>query len=949
MSGFEKLLEQMRVDWDRRIAHDYRFWMSDGHANDQAMWESGARDFEIITAGLQPSSSQTMVDLGCGVGRLLKTASQNFGRVIGVDVSAEAIEKAREFLLSGPEALRNTELHVGNGSDLQPIPESSVDVLLSFAAISSIPTEVVGNYLREMHRVLKPDGVARLQLYLGLEQTVRREDTLHLRCYRREHLEEALRRAGLVLEGVTELVLPIQVSFKEIGIEAVIASVRRTDRQPMSAEEISAALLPDGEPIEGESTLGNDLEYWMTLNYARELAERGDLDRARETLEYAERVSHTTAVDVGDLMQRIVAKIGSSEGNGSKPASEVAKCNDNSSNPPVQIENSGAKQKLLTRFPNLQSRFSDSPSAAKIEVRNTEEGPVVIVDGVALDHASKPKSAARQWAKQAMGDVKYANCQELVIVGLGFGYHIEALRELGCDKPIHILEPHPEVVEAAGAGRPAAWIDMISSLDCGVDAAIPQGSTVLGGNAVLEIWTRAQTQAVASEFCAKIRSKFYGERGLSLLRPNIGVLGPLSGGTLPMVPYVCRSLYGLGQRFREYDVSGFASGYDQVSKFVQGKPRRSSVENTYCEMVSQVLLESINERPVDILICMALAPISPRVLTELRKRGVITVLWFVEDYTRFTYWKETAKFYDFVFTIQKGKCLDAMRAAGAGESHYLPVGCDPGIHAPLSLSTEEKERWGSPISFMGAGYHNRQQLFASFSDYPIKIWGTEWPTCRPFDHMVQEGGRRLSPAEYVKVFNASDININLHSSHERDGVDPFGDFLNPRTFELAASGVFQLVDHRSLLPEAFEVGTEMATFRSAEELREKLQYFTAHPEERAKIANASRERALKDHTYQARIRSMLSTIFSSRFEQLKARLDASPWQKVLARAKPHAELHSRCEKAFTRGEEPNLDGLVSDVVAGNGKLSETEQKLMFLFHVRKQIIRMKEEESGGKS
>jgi hypothetical protein len=40
---------------------------------------------------------------------------------------------------------------------------------------------------------------------------------------------------------------------------------------------------------------------------------------------------------------------------------------------------------------------------------------------------------------------------------------------------------------------------------------------------------------------------------------------------------------------------------------------------------------------------------------------------------------------------------------------------------------------------------------------------------------------------------------------------------------------------------------------------------------------------------------------------------------------------------------------VSDVVTGQGKLSETEQKLMFLFHVRKQIIRMREEETSGKA
>jgi hypothetical protein len=94
---------------------------------------------------------------------------------------------------------------------------------------------------------------------------------------------------------------------------------------------------------------------------------------------------------------------------------------------------------------------------------------------------------------------------------------------------------------------------------------------------------------------------------------------------------------------------------------------------------------------------------------------------------------------------------------------------------------------------------------------------------------------------------------------------------------------------------------------------------------------------------------MLSIIYSSRFETLKRREDTSPWKKMLERSKINEELHQRCQLAFKRGEEPILDGLVSDVVMGKGKLTETEQKLLFLYHVRKQIIRMKSEELGQKA
>jgi hypothetical protein len=58
------------------------------------------------------------------------------------------------------------------------------------------------------------------------------------------------------------------------------------------------------------------------------------------------------------------------------------------------------------------------------------------------------------------------------------------------------------------------------------------------------------------------------------------------------------------------------------------------------------------------------------------------------------------------------------------------------------------------------------------------------------------------------------------------------------------------------------------------------------------------------------------------------------------------ELRERCEKAFARGAEPTLDGLVEDITLGQGNLTEAEQKLLFLFHVRKQITRMESEEAG---
>lgn len=920
MKDLEKIALQMREDWNRRIKHDYRFWMSDGHRDDATMWQSGERDLALMLADIPSTAQGTFLDVGCGVGRLLKPAVARFKKVIGLDVSDQAIAKARALLGDAPELI------VGNGIDLRPIENGVVDVVLSFAAITSMPTEVMAAYLREFHRVLKPNGVARLQIYLGNESAVEQNDTLQLRCYSEEKFAAAVHAAGFDLEWSRDLVLPFKVSFDDLGIFARIVSMRRAERTPAEITTLTA-LLSSGTSSQGADVTtisSTDLEYWMSLNYAKDLAESGDFDRARAALEYATSFQRSATIDVRDLLERIVAMIDSKrESKGSTKDSFFER----------------NMEVIRARFPYLEGEKRVG-AGDSIAVVATADGPSLVEREQSIDHPEKPVASGEAWAKRTLQEGRIKDATGLAVFGFGCGYHVEALGRLS-DRSIAVIEPNPEVFWRAVAVRDLrGCLERISAIalgDASLERVISDGT---------ELCVRPQTQALHPELCGTVRRTFYGARGIRTLHPTVAVLGPLQGGSLPIMGYTMRSLQALKQRVREWDVSGFAPSFHSIEKFFFDKTRMHGVQNVYLEMVSQVLLEAVNEKSIDVLICMAQAPVSGRVLTELRNRGVTTVLWFMEDYLRFTYWKELARYYDFVFTIQKGRCVELIKQAGAGEVHYLPMACDPGIHRPVSLTGEERARWGSPISFVGAGYHNRQQVFASFADMPFKIWGTEWPECKPFDRLVQEGGRRLTPVEYNKIFSATDININLHSSSERDGVDPTGDFVNPRTFELAAAGAFQLVDERALLTECFEPEKEVVTFRNPRELKEKIAYYLNRPEERQAIADRGRARALSEHTYDQRIQQMLGVIYSSRFEHLRRREESGGWSKMLRRAEGHPELSARCRAAFERGEEPILDGLVADIVSGKGKLTETEQKLLFLHHIRKQIIRMRAEETG---
>ena len=931
----------MRGDWDRRIRHDYRFWMSDGYQSDDHMWKTGRRDLAVLIEGITDTKSKSYLEVGCGIGRLLRAASQSFATVTGLDVSEVAIEKAQTFLSGYP----NVSLAVGNGVDLSNFKDQTFDVVGVYAALSSAPTEVFVQNIIEIQRILKPDGVFRLQFYTGKEQTVGREDTLHLRCYDLERFQKAICLAGYDIQWISPLKLDVETSYAELEIMAQIGSFKKNERTACSPDAMIEALV--SKPEESGKSADGDIEYWMSLNLAEAAANEGDVGRAREALDYALAMSKSVTVDVSDVLQRIIATVERKEkelhsakhtlSSESAATAAMAATTDYFESNLLMVE------KL---FPAVHATIiaaiakGDYAGDREVTVKQTKDGAVIFVDGSCLDHPEKPTSAARNWAKQSLQELRIIEATEIAVVGFGGGYHVSELLAQ-TKKTISVIEPDIAVFIAALRSNDLTTIlPKLHGLTVGRDLSTAKVSDEA------ELLIRPQTLTLSEKDLPKIKEKFYGIRGLKSLHPNIVVLGPLQGGTLPITGYTTRALQSLGQRVREIDMSPFNSGYMAISEILKEPQRAQVMHNNYIECMSQAVLESVIEKKTDILICMAQAPITARVLAECRARGIITVLWFMEDFLRFTYWREMSKFYDFVFTMQKGECIDSIKQAGAGEVHYLAAACDPVIHHPQTLTPAEKEEWGSPISFVGAGYHNRQQVFASFAEMPFKLWGTEWPGCKPFDRMLQKGGKRLNPDEYTKIFCGTDININLHSSRERDGVDPFGDFVNPRTFELASCEAFQLVDERSLLSEVFEAGKEVITFSDPADLKEKIKYYSTRPEERARIAKNSRARALKEHTYGHRLQSMLSVIYSSKYEHLKSRSDSHPWKKMLERTKDKPELHQRCQNAFARGEEPKLDGLVIDILVGNGKLTETEQKLLFLHHVSKQIIRMKMEEAG---
>lgn len=107
--------------------------------------------------------------------------------------------------------------------------------------------------------------------------------------------------------------------------------------------------------------------------------------------------------------------------------------------------------------------------------------------------------------------------------------------------------------------------------------------------------------------------------------------------------------------------------------------------------------------------------------------------------------------------------------------------------------------------------------------------------------------------EMPRVFQASKINLNMT-------IRPIETGLSLRVWDILGCGGFLLTNYQAEIPDYFEIGKELETYESMEELEEKIQYYLTHEEERMEIAINGYEKVARHHTYEIRLAQMLKVL-----------------------------------------------------------------------------------------
>lgn len=248
--------------------------------------------------------------------------------------------------------------------------------------------------------------------------------------------------------------------------------------------------------------------------------------------------------------------------------------------------------------------------------------------------------------------------------------------------------------------------------------------------------------------------------------------------------------------------------------------------------------------------------IAPELLRDLRAAHPVPIVnWFIDPIVdRRDLVERIAPAYDLFFTMDD---LPPDEAARLGTRVVpLPMACDPDTHRPVPLSERDRARYACDVCFVGR-FGRRALAFHGLTDLRLNLWGS-----RLFDERLGpfHRGDGLWGDELAKQYGAARIVLNVHAAYERPEAEARMYNVNPRLFEIAACGGFQLTDNRAQATRFFEEGTEIECYASPDELRAKVLHYLPRDEARGRMAGRAADKARRLHTYDRRMAALLATV-----------------------------------------------------------------------------------------
>jgi ubiquinone/menaquinone biosynthesis C-methylase UbiE len=198
-SGYGRLwLPRSQEEARRQILND---------DDSEAFERSGREAAEALAAHFGPGD--TVLDLGCGVGRVARYAAPRCRTLWAVDVSPLMLHYARQRMVG----TTNVRYARSRGTTVPDIPTGAIDFAYSLLTLQHVEREDAFLLLRELGRVVRPGGMIHvtfpnllsdtyLAAFVAYAEEGRSSNRARARFYTPQEVERILPAAGLLVSEI---------------------------------------------------------------------------------------------------------------------------------------------------------------------------------------------------------------------------------------------------------------------------------------------------------------------------------------------------------------------------------------------------------------------------------------------------------------------------------------------------------------------------------------------------------------------------------------------------------------------------------------------------------------------------------------------------------------------------------------------------------------------------
>ena len=287
---------------------------------------------------------------------------------------------------------------------------------------------------------------------------------------------------------------------------------------------------------------------------------------------------------------------------------------------------------------------------------------------------------------------------------------------------------------------------------------------------------------------------------------------------------VKRGFEKLGYETKVYSYfDGYHGLKNKILCSLLGKIGVNYFKRKYDDRINYKILIEVEQYLPNYVLFIKPEKISNKTLEEIK---VPKILWMMDSLFRYDKIIDNIKYYDLKYMFEEN---DVIRLVEMGvKSTFLPLAYDDEVYHPINEIEKDID-----ILFIGSLYPKRIELLENiinqFPSLNIEIYGKYTNIKQPNTYLKYFfskykkyfKNRNVIPREVNQLYARSKICLNMHHSQSNKGC-------NPRFFEIAANGAFQLVDNNQFIVEKY--GEYVEYFSSIEELNQLIRKYIKEEE-----------------------------------------------------------------------------------------------------------------------